>query len=209
MSDRKRLLVLMGIMAGVAMAVAGLSIGLLYQAAFEEKRNQLAHLAQSQAQAMEAMAAHFAGMKMPPEKILDNVLSQFSISHWKIEEFAETGDIMIARRDGDRIVYLLRHAGDSPQPVPNPVAFGSGLAEPMHRALSGKSGIMTGRDFGGNEVLAAYQPVKFLAIGITVKIDMAELRAPFIRAGVISSAGAVLIFFLGMILFRRISTPLV
>ena len=209
MSDRKRLLVLMGIMAGVAMAVAGLSIGLLYQAAFEEKRNQLAHLAQSQAQAMEAMAAHFAGMKMPPEKILDNVLSQFSISHWKIEGFAATGDIMIARRDGDRIVYLLRHAGDSPQPVPNPVAFGSGLAEPMHRALSGKSGIMTGRDFGGNEVLAAYLPVSSLGLGITVKIDMTELRAPFIRASVISSAGAVLIFLLGTILFRRIATPLV
>ena len=209
MSDRKRLLVLMGIMAGVAMAVAGLSIGLLYQAAFEEKRNQLAHLAQSQAQAMEAMAAHFAGMKMPPEKILDNVLSQFSISHWKIEEFAETGDIMIARRDGDRIVYLLRHAGDSPQPVPNPVAFGSGLAEPLHRALSGKSGIMTGRDFGGNEVLAAYLPVSSLGLGITVKIDMTELRAPFIRASVISSASAVLIFLQGTILFRRISTPLV
>jgi hypothetical protein len=199
----------MGIMAGVAMAVAVLSIGFLYQAAFEEKRDQLNHLAQSQAQTMEAMAAHFAGMKMPPDKILDNVIAQFSISHWNIEGFAETGDIMIARRDGDRVVYLLGHAGGNQQPVPKPIAFGSGLSEPMHRALSGKSGIMTGRDFGGNEVLAAYQPVKFLAIGITVKIDMAELRAPFIRAGVISSAGAVLIFFLGMILFRRISTPLV
>ena len=75
--------------------------------------------------------------------------------------------------------------------------------------LSGKSGIMTGRDFGGNEVLAAYQPVSSLGLGITVKIDMTELRAPFIRASVISSAGAVLIFLLGTILFRRISTPLV
>jgi len=56
---------------------------------------------------------------------------------------------------------------------------------------------MTGRDFGGNEVIAAYQPVSSLGLGITVKIDMAELRAPFIRAGVISSAGAVLIFFFG------------
>ena len=85
MSDRKRLLVLMGIMAGVAMAVAVLSIGFLYQAAFEEKRDQLTHLAQSQAQNMEAMAAHFTGMKMPPDKILDNVIAQFSFSHRNIE----------------------------------------------------------------------------------------------------------------------------
>jgi hypothetical protein len=78
----------------------------------------------------------------------------------------------------------------------------------MNRALAGKSGTMTGRDSANRDVLAAYEPILFLGIGIVAKIDMAELRAPFLRAAGISGIGAVLILLLGTALFRRVSSPL-
>jgi len=196
-------------MAGVAMAVAVLVMGWLYQAAFEEKRGQLTHLAQSHAASMEAMATHFTAMGTPPEKVLGMVLDQFSKSNVGIKGFARTGEIIIARREGGEIVFLFRHAGSRQKTPPKPVPFAPGRAGHMYLALSGEARATIGIDFGGNEVLAAYRPVKFLAIGVIAKIDMAELRTPFLRTGVISGGGAILIFLLGTMVFHRISTPLV
>ena len=209
MSNRKRLLVLLGIMAGVAMAAALLSMGVLYRAALAEQRGQLTHLAQSQARHMESMAVYFSSMGMAEEKVLAASIKQITRTREDMVGFGETGEFLLARRDGGMIVFLIG-AGISPKRgMAKSVAFESSHAAPMRRALLGQSGTMIGPDYGGIEVLAAYLPVKNLNLGIVAKIDTAEVRAPFIRAGVISGFGAVVIILLGTILFNRISMPLV
>lgn len=207
MSNRRRLLVLLGIMAFVAVAVAGLSMWSLYQTAFSEQRGQLSHLAKSEARAMEVMADQFANSGLSPDEVLAATMKQVTAIHWNLD-FGKTGELMVGRLEGGMISYLIGGTRSKEGEPQTPVPMDSGLAVPMHRALQGYSGILIGPDYGGVEVLAAYQPVGRLNLGIVAKIDTAELRRPFIRAGAISSVGAILIILLGTVLFRRISSPL-
>ncbi|MCA9467554.1 MAG: hypothetical protein KC643_19205, partial [Nitrospira sp.] len=93
----------------------------------------------------------------------------------------QTGEITLGRREGDQIVWILPHRHldlDHPQPIP----FTGHLAEPMRLALSGKSGTIVGLDYRGVTVLAAYEPVQTLDLGLVSKIDLQEIRQPYIQA---------------------------
>ena len=79
----------------------------------------------------------------------------------------------------------------------------------MKQALSGHSGTMVGLDYRGERVLAAYEPVSELGLGIVAKIDLSEIRAPFIKAGIITFFFAVVAVFAGATLFLRITHPMI
>jgi hypothetical protein len=90
-------------------------------------------------------------------------------------------EFTLAERRGDSIIFLLRHRhGDLKQP--KPVDFDSNLAEPMRRALSGGSGTLIGVDYRGELVLAAYEPVSELNLGIVSKpsspVDFPKQNGP-------------------------------
>ncbi|MDP6813585.1 MAG: PAS domain S-box protein [Alphaproteobacteria bacterium] len=196
-------------MASVAFAVAGISIWLLYGTAFEEERARLAEAAQSQARLIEAVARFDAKYSRTdhPEGPAAATLGQIADAHEQYRGFGDTGEFTLAERRGDRIVFLLRHRHfdlDKPKPVP----WRGEVAEPMRRALRGLSGTVVGPDYRGVTVLAAHEPVAVLNLGIVAKIDLAEIRAPFIRAAAISAAGGVLVFLLGALLFRQAMVPL-
>ena len=115
---------------------------------------------------------------------------------------------MLARRDGDNIVFLLRHRHSSFE-KPKQMRFDSNLAEPTRLALSGKSGTMVGLDYRGMTVVAAYEPVAHLNLGIVAKIDLSEVRAPFVRAGIITGILSVLAVVVSVLLFLRLSNPII
>ena len=208
MSDRRRVLILVMIMLIVALVVTGVSITLLYRAAFNEEKDRLVEAAQSQARLIESVA-RFATIysKEYLGGPLAATLDQISDAHANYSGFGQTGEFTLARREDDLIVFLLRHRHfdtDLPQPVP----FSSELAEPMRRALSGQSGTVVGLDYRGETVLAAYEPVAELNMGIVAKIDLVEIQAPFIRAGIIAGVVTLLVVILGALLFLRITEPL-
>ena len=194
-------------MAFVAMAVAGLSMGSLYQTAFSEQKDKLIQLVRREARSMEVMADQFANMGLPPDEVLAATMKQVIAIHWSLD-FGKTGELMVGRLEGDMIKFLIDGGSNKKGGQKPSVSVNSGLAVPMRRALEGYSGVIMDSDYRGVEVLAAYQPVSRLNLGIVAKIDMAELRQPFIRAGAISSFGAILILLFGTVLFRRISSPL-
>jgi len=122
--------------------------------------------------------------------------------------FGETGELTLARGEGDEIQWLVerRHTEfDRPDTTPS----GSHLAEPMRRALSGESGTLVGLDYRGEKVLAAYEPVPGLGWGVVAKIDVAEIDRPFSRAALLGAVIAIAVTTLGVTLMLRVASPLI
>lgn len=207
LSDRARLLMLIVLMAAVAATAAGVTMVVLYQAAFEVQRGRLVAVVQNQARLIESIARFNSANSPGSVEDIEAVLRPVAEAHANFTGFGETGEFTLARSEGDKMVFLLSHRHhdrDKPQPVP----FRSTLSEPMRPALRGESGTMIGLDYRGETVLAAYEPIDILDLGIVAKIDLTEVRAPFIKGGLVSGAGALILIVLGVVLFRHISSPI-
>lgn len=209
MGPVKRMFLLVGVMSFVAAAVTIATIAILYRTAVNEERLRLQEAAQSQARLIEAIARFDESYSRDyPGGARAATLAQVVDAHSRYRGFGDTGEFMLARRDGGEIVFLMTHRhGQLGQP--RPVPWASDLAEPMRRALSGRSGTLIGLDYHGLEVLAAHEPVGVLDLGIVAKIDLAEIRAPFVRAGLLAGAVAVVLVLAGTLLFFRVTNPLI
>ena len=191
------------------MVSTAVAITVHYRTAFEQERAHLIQTAEDQAHIMDAVArfdqTHTVGELGASEAA---TISQIrtAFSHYPVG--GAIAEITVAQRRGDRIVYLVTHghmAVDRVEPIP----FDSKLAEPMRRALSGESGSMIGLDYRGVQVLAAYHPVSLLNAGVVAKMDLAQLRLPFLRgAGMVIGLALVLVS-LGTWLFMRLTNPMV
>ena len=209
MSDRQRVFLLILIMSVISLSVAGIAIYVLYNASLEGQRARLMDTAQSRARLIEAMARHDAIYEQnTPGGPIAATLSQIVDAHGRFKGFGETGEFTLARREGDLIVFLLNQRY-SELTYPAPVDFQSELAEAMRLALQQRSGSIIGLDYRGELVLAAYEPVAGMDWGIVAKIDMAEIRAPFVQAGYMAGGVAVAAVLLGSLLFIRISNPMI
>ncbi|MDB4443773.1 GAF domain-containing protein [bacterium] len=209
MNERKRVLFLILIMATASMIVVGIAISILYRVAHDEQRARLVETAQSQARLIEAVArfntVYSKDYTGGPDAA---TLSQIVDAHEHYKGFGETGEFTLANRKGNDIVFLLSHRHHDLE-YPKPIPFDSELAEPMRRALSGLSGTVAGLDYRGELVLAAHEPVAELNLGIVAKIDLSEVREPFLRSGMITLCITVFVVFAGAALFLRISNPMV
>lgn len=211
-TDRKRVILLIFIMAIVSISVAWAAILILYDFSVEQQSARLAELAQSQGLFLEAVARFDAGNidKDSSGNSFALTLSQIRDAHERFKGFEKTIEFTLAKREGDQIVFLLsrRHLDPIDQ---KPVPFFSNIAEPMRRALSGESGSAIAMDYHGERVLAAYEPVDIegMIVGIVAKMDLAEVRSPFIKAGLIAEGIAFLFVIIGVFLFLWVSNPLI
>ena len=206
---QKQRWVLILIMTGVGLIMTLVSIFVLYQTAYEEERSRLVEVAQSQARLMEAVARF--DMKYShnyPEGTEAATLSQFIDAHKKFEGFGETGEFLLARKEENHIIFLLSHKHTDLM-IPKSLPMDSHFGVPLQRALNGESGTMVGPDYRNVKVLAAYEPIKILNLGLVAKIDLQEIRAPFYRAGLIALGIGFAVISVGTVLFWRVSDPLI
>ena len=197
-----RILLLIFIMAAVVVGTTGVALVATYRTAFQQQRARLIEAAQSQARLMEAVAqfdAQYSAEDLPGGAF-EATLGQIRDAHGHFAGFGETGELEVAKREGDQIVFLLAHRPED-LASPGSISFSSQLAEPMRRALSGQSGSVVALDCHGQTVLAAYEPVAVLELGIVAKIDLAEIRAPFIKTGLMVVVGGVVLIASGAVLF--------
>jgi PAS domain S-box-containing protein len=208
----RKLSLLVVIFTVAVLAVAALIIGLLYRTALHQQADMLAEFADSQARTIETIARHeerFAG-RLPDSlghgNAFGSMLDQLRDANNRFEGFGRTGEFVLARRADDSIVFLLnqRHSGTARTQV---IPLGGVSGEPMRRALSGRTGTVVGLDYRGVAVLAAYEPVNAYGLGVVAKVDLTEVQAPFVRAGLISVVAALGIVLLGSLLFFRITNP--
>ena len=209
MIELKKVYLLIAIMVAVAIAVGGVTITLLYQTAFEQDKARLTESVKSQARLIEAVARFDKEFSVTdhPDGPFAATLSQVADAHDRYEGFGETGEFLLARLEEGMIVFVLSHRhSDLEKPAPIPVS--TNLAEPMQRALAGLSGWMIGMDYRGETVLAAYEPVAELNLGIVAKIDLDEIRAPFLRASGVATLICLVLVSVGTALFIRVGEPI-
>jgi len=210
MAWRRRLLILILIMTIVSLVITGITIFILYNVAFEQSQDRLVEIVKNQARLIEAVArfdATYSEQDYPGGSV-EATLSQIIDAHEHYEGFGETGEFTLARREGSDIAFLLSHRHEEGK-RPSLVPFDADRAEPMRRALSGMSGTLIGRDYRGAIVLAAHEPVAKLGWGVVAKIDLAEIREPYVRAGIIAIGWSLFVLLLGVVLFLRVINPMV
>ncbi|MBF0589032.1 MAG: EAL domain-containing protein [Magnetococcales bacterium] len=210
LADRTRIKVLIVILILVALTTGGGAVSVLYKAAMEEARNRLQETAQSQAKLLEAIArTHTAtdqagrSSQTPQHMALQAIRD----AHARSRGFGKTGEFTLAKLNKGQINFLLSHRHHDLD-APKPVSMEAEIAAPMRAALRGHSGTMVGLDYRGADVLAAFEPVAHLDWGIVAKVDLAEIRAPFIRASGIAFGIACLMMTLGVIAFLRLTNPI-
>jgi PAS domain S-box-containing protein len=210
------MLFLLFLMIACCAAVGSAMLVFLYKAAFREQKMRLTEVAQSQARTMETVAVHdqkFVDSYIEKGELRSSpfeiTLGQFREANRRFKGFGRTGEYTLGMNEGNNIVFLLSHKhkgmGDRSR-----IPFDSGYAEPMQLALQGKSGVIVGKDYRGAVVLAAHEPVRMPGgrmLGVVAKIDMTEIRAPFVRAGLLGGAICFIAVAAGALAFVRIGRP--
>ncbi|MFH2048667.1 MAG: hypothetical protein ABIJ12_04400, partial [bacterium] len=214
MTVKNRLTFISMILAVISFVVIGMTLSILYNTSFEQQRARLVDTAKSHALLIHAIAR--SNFENAPNLLDENpefdayeaTLTQLRRAHENLETLGETGEFTLARLDGERIEFILSrryYTSDVLLPANLPL----NLAEPMRRALRNESGASVELDYRGVKVLAAYEPVKDLNLGIVAKIDLSEIRAPFIRVGLILIGLTFLLTIVGFFLFFRIGNPVI
>ena len=205
MREYKQVLLLVLIMTAVAVSIGGFAVLILYETAIGEERQRLVDAATSQARLIEAIARQEQTVHRSADEARAAALSQVLDSLAALGRSSRRAEFLLGERRGDEIVSLPL---DRPEGESGPLPFASDAAEPMRRALSGESGSMIGLDYRGVTVLAAYEPVALLDLGLVLETDLAEVRARFIRAALAVGALGLVVIALGTTLFFRVSGPM-
>ena len=192
------------------------AVFILYQQAFESERQSLTDTVKTQAALIEAVAA-FDRLTNPDWHVAEEApevgaraatLSQIRAAFRDSPGLGETGELVLGKMaDGNPVVIVHQraHAHDRDHQI----GPGEMKAEPLRLALHGESGTVIGRDHHGHIVLAAYQPLEGLDMGLVAKKNLAEIRGPYLRRAAFAAAMGALLVLLGGIAFRRAMKPLV
>ncbi len=210
MGEYKRIALCVVIMASVALIVGAATIGILYDDSLALKSDRLQDLVRGQARMIETIARFDLEHSRYPEGARAGTLQQIEAANRALrrKSLGESGALVFGRRDGEHTVIEMdfgASAGESTAPMRALSAF----AEPMRRALAGQSGTMVGIDFQGAQVLAAYEPVAIYDLGVVAKIDIAELRAPFVEAAIKVLLTAIVAILIGTMLFIAATEPMI
>lgn len=202
--NQVRILILIATIASITSCVAGAVLWLLYQDAIRNYSERLQEAATAQTILVTSVLALSGQNPELSEQPLQTVLQVLRRANESFTGIGRTGELTLAGRQNNDVAYYhsQRHQG---QPGPDLVLFRSPLSMPMQKALAGESGLMIGQDYRGIFVLAAYEPIPELGLGTVAKIDMAEIRQPFLRAMMLSALAGLILILLGTAFYLRIN----
>ncbi len=195
--QRSRLVLLIAILGIVTVAAAGTVLAILYRSTLDLRRQALADLVTSREALIDAVFTETGDR--------DETIRMLMAAQREAPAIGVTGEFTVAERAERRVHFVVqrRYLG-----APT-VQVGSGLAEPMVRALDGGTGTLIGRDYRGRQVLAAYHRVDGLNWGLVAKIDLAEVREPFLHAAAVTFGVTLALVALGAVVFTRVTSPMI
>lgn len=198
------------VLAGAAILVAAIWVWGLYMSSLQEERTWLLRLVSSQARLVEAVSNLEAGDSLDEqfETSWPSTLASIEFAYDKYAKFGETGEFVWGHREGDKIVFLFNRRF-AEEGGPAAISLTGSNAEPMRRALQGGTGTVIGRDYRGVEVLAAYDQVAGVNAGIVAKMDMSEIRRPFIVVAILGGFSTLIVIIIGALMTKRINAPMI
>lgn len=195
-------------MALTTLGVAAISITSLYETAFAQQRLRLIESVNIQARLIQLISQTEPSINgVAPIAQRESMLNQIVEAQRHFGSFGKSGIFTLAHKVDQQIEYIAS-SSEIDLDAPSRIPFAGEWAEPMRRALSGETGTLIGLDFHGKPVLAAFQPVGIFDLGLVAKIDLAEIRLPFYRAGLITLAVAIIAILISSSIFLRITQPI-
>ncbi|MDH5747692.1 MAG: PAS domain S-box protein [Rhodospirillales bacterium] len=191
----------------IGAASAGTSIFILFKVAIEEDKSRLTQIVSSQARLMEAVAQfdELNSSKAHPYGAFGATLEQIVSAHKSLDGFGKTGEFVIGKLIDGKVAILQksRYRGDINFQIQETPPL------PMQKALAGESGEIIALDYKGNQVLAAYEHVKILNIGLVAKVDTDEVYHPFIVSAYVAAALTFVMLLVGVYASRKFSLPFI
>ncbi|MBF0189725.1 MAG: response regulator [Magnetococcales bacterium] len=206
---KARLFLLLGIMVLVVFLSTGSTLYVLYQRTLDSESARLSALAASQVRLIHLLYENNIksinrNVKSYDKPVID-LLSR--IYHDWHKGLGSTGEILFAHHHEEQIQFLFRqNPADQTSTLPKYISWNDqDKATPMRHALEEKkSGVMIGVDYQGTEVLAAYDYIAPLDLGMVIKINMDELRAPVMESVARTVMFTLLLLGVGGVVFIRI-----
>ncbi|WP_051677160.1 PAS domain S-box protein [Maridesulfovibrio frigidus] len=212
--QKKSLALLAAIMVIIATSLSLAGSKLLYETSLTEQRHRLHELVQSQASLAKVLFQHYERIdnKLNIGFDIDKAIRKLASAQREFKIQSKSGEFTVAQNTNGHIKFLIVN-GDVvlPESPLRKVTFDSKEAIPMKKALKLSSGTIIGLDYKDKEVLAAYTPMKMgdLTLGMVAKIDMKELRNPFIITNIKILVIGIILIAIGIFLFKKFSEPLI
>ena len=181
-----------------ALVVGTVVGGMLYHTAVERERAAVEWQARVAARMVTSLAKADAGGAAPTAvEAMQAIRSDIGAGM----------DLVVIRLTADGYQIINAPAADRDANDPHLLAEFSELAELGEGALPAREHAWEGVDGRGRECLLAYRPVPQLGWAVLVTRDLAAFRAPWLRAGLIAAATALVVVLLGVLLFSRVTMP--
>lgn len=199
-----RALVLILIIASTLTGVIAAAI--LYKTALSQKSAFLLNNVKNLASLIDAVAHFDRGTFREEGRATKATLSQIEAAFKDHSDFGETGEILLGRREGDRVAIFLRYRDHHINP--NLVLpYDNRRYEAMRRALEGETGVGEFRNLLGEDVLAAYTYIPYLKTGLEIRVSMSEIIRPYFYSALIIAVAIGLVILVCVYLFLRLSRP--
>ena len=203
------LIVSLASMSLIFLSTLGLTYNILYDSFTSTEEKQLQGMVSNEAQLLKALiesnVSEYQNLKnLEPEVLVERLKPMLQ----ELYVFGDSGEFVVGVQVDDNIRFLTRFRFPISSNE-NQVPLRSTLAEPMRLALADQMGTIKDLDYRGVPVLAAYQPVGILNLGMVAKIDIEELDKPFWDAALKSSFLALVLIGLGYWLIMLKSKPVI
>lgn len=194
------MLVIVALLTGVA------TFAVLYNASLRTHSERLLATADTTARLLSLSLSIVDPSGEEPAGSHELLLRQMLDSHDLRVALGSSGEIVIARQAKDGIDILVATRDKSATAAHLHVATSREIA--LRHALNGESGIMQDVDYANRPVLAAYQPIGDGKIALVTRMELAELRKPFVNAALGSGSIVAAVLLLVPLLYTRLTAPM-
>jgi len=196
------ILLLIGTIASVAGGVAISMLWLLYQSAFQNYSERLSEITRTQSEIVNSLVAYNKKLYIDGDDAFASTMEILREANEGFDGIGKTGEFTVASWVENDITYYISQRIQG-TPARDQSLFKSNLSKPMRAALEGQSGVMIAEDYRGITVLAAFEPVKHFDLGVVAKIELSEIRTPFVNAGLISLLAGIILLVVGSMFYLR------